>query len=1039
VTQADWAHADVDTARARIERIATRASEAHFNVIFFQARGWAPDDGTTQGTTQGTTSSVPWSGLLGARNPAVESFDPLAHAIDAAHRAGLELHAAISLLPLWHGGPPAPQDPEHLYHRHGPLAGPDSSWVCSDANGRSSPATNGVYYLDPSLPPVRSHLKRIVGQLVKTYDMDGLHFNGLRYPGAGCANKVDPIGPAYGDTAAARRATGERSAAALGGLLESVVAEALLVKPHLVVSASGEIGDGSWRDEELAPGSLGGSRVDPVAWLDRGIVDFIVPSIRWDTENQSPDFHRLWEDLRRRTPNHRYIFPALRVGPERVARQINLLRRGGGIGHVLSGWPRTDLDDGVGPQPYSSRVGLPERLKRIRPRQVVGLDVSGLAPQVGGGQRARLDSLSPVRTADAQGWLNLILPQLPDTLRLSVTGHPISGLSSVAGLSVAGLSVAGLSGAYPTAAWRTPYRYRVLPDSTVVRPSPWVELRRAPADTTDESRFHFLFRTGYPARAFVNGDSVKVYSTGVFFDSLGLREGVNRVRAEVLLPDSSRALYEREFVHLPAPPRSAFPLWHESRSVEPRRDLILLADDEVRLSFRGSRGQRAVAQLKPGSLKLTFAREDHEDYSLYRADLSLRQLEKDKPHHIRITLESAADAPTRERHEFDLAATLEVRELDRFPLVRTTRPGSPLSYSLGRVRLGGPFVAEYPPGVVLRTSGRIGNAYRVRLNANEIGYITDRYVEVLPAEAVRPTYHISSLSASLADSGDTDLVRIPYPEPVPYAVVPDPDHRQILITLYGVKTSSTWVQHRSGLRFVDKLTWRQTTPETYQIAVHLKTDQIWGYDLKREGRALVLRLPHPPTVGNEDGSLPLAGLKIAIEAGHGGSSTGAVGLSGLLEKDVNLDVALKLGQMCRANGIEVFQLRVADRGIPYMARRDSAEASGAHLLVSIHANAGGTSRGYLGAEGASTYYHNPFWAGFARDVCDRLLEIGLGEFGVVGSFNYRNTRISSRPAILVEQAFATHAEDEERLASDEFRTRIAAQIYAGIVEFATGR
>ena len=56
---------------------------------------------------------------------------------------------------------------------------------------------------------------------------------------------------------------------------------------------------------------------------------------------------------------------------------------------------------------------------------------------------------------------------------------------------------------------------------------------------------------------------------------------------------------------------------------------------------------------------------------------------------------------------------------------------------------------------------------------------------------------------------------------------------------------------------------------------------------------------------------------------------------------------------------------------------------------------------------------------------------------MVGSFNYRNPRLSSRPAILVEQAFATHAEAEELLASDEFRTRIAEQTYAGIADYAT--
>ena len=430
---------------------------------------------------------------------------------------------------------------------------------------------------------------------------------------------------------------------------------------------------------------------------------------------------------------------------------------------------------------------------------------------------------------------------------------------------------------------------------------------------------------------------------------------------------------------------------------------------------------------------LPFAREDGDDYSLYRADLPLRKLKRGKPHSIEILLESAEDAPLKERHKLKLETTVTARDLHEFPLVRTTRAESPLSYSMGQVRLGGPYIAEYDSGVVLQTSGKIGDAYRVRLSRDEIGYIRSRVVEELPDEAVRPGYHIRWLHAAVSDSSDADVVRIPYPEPVPYAVIPDPDRQRILVSLYGVKSSSTWVQHRSGLRFVDKLTWRQITAETYQVAVNLKTERIWGYDIRPEKGSLVLRLCYPPAVGNEDGSLPLAGLKITIEAGHGGSNTGAVGLSGLLEKDVNLDMALKLEQLCRASGMEVFQLRPDDDGIPYMARRDSIEASGAHLHVSIHANAGGG--GYLRVGGTSTYYHNPFWAQFATRVYDRLLGLGLDEFGMIGSFNYRITRISSLPAILVETAFASHAEDEERLADPAFRTRIAEQIFAGIVDY----
>ena len=56
-------------------------------------------------------------------------------------------------------------------------------------------------------------------------------------------------------------------------------------------------------------------------------------------------------------------------------------------------------------------------------------------------------------------------------------------------------------------------------------------------------------------------------------------------------------------------------------------------------------------------------------------------------------------------------------------------------------------------------------------------------------------------------------------------------------------------------------------------------------------------------------------------------------------------------------------------------------------------------------------------------------------FGVIGSFNYTVIRVSQMPSILVEQAFMTHAEDEEKLADPQFRQQMAQKIYEGIVDY----
>jgi len=767
--------------------------------------------------------------------------------------------------------------------------------------------------LGPGPDPLedRTHLKAIARHLAETYDLDGLHLSCTGAPQS--------------------------------DLLEDVVAEALLVKPYLLVSVPAPLPDAPRAAAVASP--LAG-------WLARGLADVAVP--------------------------------------------------------------------GPGPDPRPFEVtALP---KRARPENVLSLDLSAVVGSSAAGQQVRVQGLARPRTLDTRQCVNLILPALPDTLRLEVAAANLT---------------------LPTQWWRPPHRYLVHADSSVTRRPPWVELRAGPTDTTTAAHFPFLFRTDPAAAARVNGDTVHVYRTGVFFDSLSLAAGLNRVRAEVLYPDSSRALYERQYVRVREEPRPALPLWLEELSLEPRRDLVLLPEDVVRVSFRGSPGQRASVRLRPGRFEIPCERRDGDDHSEYRADIPLRQLEPGRVHRIEVAMTTAPGASRSQTLRRELEATIAVQHVDEFPLVRTASDECYLSCGLGRARLGGPYLAEYGPGVVFQTNGRFGNAHRVRLGPQRVGYIPARQVEELPREAVRPSYTIYSLRAALSDSGDADLVTIPWPEPVPYVVSSDPGARRILVTLYGVESSSTWVQHRGGTRYVRQLTWEQPDPETYQVAVHLTDTRIWGYTLRPEGRHLVLRLPHPPVLGAAPagvdtfaaGEAPFAGLRLAIEAGHGGHNTGAVGLSGLLEKDVNLDTALRLGALCRAAGMEVYQLRSADEGVAYMARRDAAVAWGAHLLVSIHANAGAGRQWYLGLSGASTYCCDPFWAPLARFVCDALLELGLEELGVVGSFNYRITRTTAMPAVLVEQAFMSHAEDEERLADPAFRQRLAEQILAGITDY----
>lgn len=552
-------------------------------------------------------------------------------------------------------------------------------------------------------------------------------------------------------------------------------------------------------------------------------------------------------------------------------------------------------------------------------------------------------------------------------------------------------------------------------------------LRNFPADTVFSASFSVLAKAAYPAQTRIQNEVVKQYRTGVFFKDLTFKEGINRVSVAVGFPDGSVSEYSRDIYYQPRMlVRPIYPLWVDTASISLKQGWQGMPSDRLGLSFQGSKGQSAHLEVRPGGYRQPMSRKDFADYSVYQTELSGIRLKNNIPHRLSFVLKGG-DKTLRQTLPYPVRTALP----DEYPVLRVRQDKAPVSWNLGPIRLGGPLVGEYPQGVLLQSCGKIGDYYRVRLDGQREGVVAASAVDVLPLGTPRPQYFLQSVSASPGQ--EADILRIPYPEPVPYSVELAPGGEGLRIFLYGVQTSSTWMTHRAGLRMIDLVTWEQVSSETYQLNVTWTTMVNWGYTLQVEGKSLVLRVKYPPALPATDTLRPWKGLKVSIEAGHGGWNTGAEGLSGLLEKEVNLDVSLRLEALCREAGMEVLQIRPSDTYMTLEEKRSAAERYQPHLHLSIHSNSSGG--GYLGANGVSTYYHNALWEPFARSVYTELLALPLKEFGMVGSFNYHVTRMSSQPSILVELAFLSHAEDEEKLASPAFRQQLAEQIFAGIKRY----
>jgi len=581
--------------------------------------------------------------------------------------------------------------------------------------------------------------------------------------------------------------------------------------------------------------------------------------------------------------------------------------------------------------------------------------------------------------------------------------------------------------------WAIPYNYLLNKDNTVSRYGTWVEFRRPFAKITSNDEYNLLCRTKYPSKVFINNDSVKIYKTGIFFKKIKLKDGLNKLRAEVKEDNGETAIYEDRVLFQKKDPSAVdLKLSINENSIEPAENITLMPEDFLTVSFNGTKSQKGFVEIVPGGFSFECQRNDYKEFSRYQVQIPLKSFAKNQKYSIKLVLKSSENNANQNSIEKLLDNNFLIKEYTDFPLLTTIQDNSILTFTLAPIRLGAPIRNELPKNVILKSNGIFGDYYRIHLSNTEEGYINREFVKELSTGTVTPSYFINPISCY--PSASADIIKIPYLENVPYDIYPDPEQKRIIINLYGVKTSSTWIIHKNNLRYIEEITWQQTTKETYKIYVNLKTSKIWGYEIKPNGKELIFRLKYPPNY-NLDNTLPLKGIKISLEAGHGGSNLGAVGLSGLKEKEINLALCKKLETLFKKHGAEVLQVRDSDKDMSLLAKRDTVTNSDANIHLSIHANSSEPTNEFLGTSGTSTFYHNPFWAKLAEKVFDKLIELDIKPFGSVGSFNYRVTRMSEMPAILVEQAFLSHAEDEEKLFDDNFRKNMAEKIYEGLINY----
>jgi N-acetylmuramoyl-L-alanine amidase len=178
--------------------------------------------------------------------------------------------------------------------------------------------------------------------------------------------------------------------------------------------------------------------------------------------------------------------------------------------------------------------------------------------------------------------------------------------------------------------------------------------------------------------------------------------------------------------------------------------------------------------------------------------------------------------------------------------------------------------------------------------------------------------------------------------------------------------------------------------------------------------------------------VPRGRLLVVIDPGHGGKDSGAPGLGGLLEKDVVLPIGQRIASILEQNGVQTVLTRDADFFVELQGRVDIAERANATLFVSIHAN---SVDGRPDVNGLEVYYYDSGYA-LAETVRKTILQnIGTLKDRGTRKARFYVLRKSSMPSILVETGYMSGNEDNPRLGSPEYQSRMADAIARGILQY----
>lgn len=519
----------------------------------------------------------------------------------------------------------------------------------------------------------------------------------------------------------------------------------------------------------------------------------------------------------------------------------------------------------------------------------------------------------------------------------------------------------------------------------------------------------------------MNGTTIKVWPTGAFAvevnlllgDTSFLLQAVNEKGAK----ESQRIFYN---YRLPEKEKSLTTNTVAYWRIEPQGDLLVKPGDKLKMTAKAL--PSAVVQLENGTKFTELLVKDSTGVKgIYQLEYVVKpndELFTGKPSKLKLMVWADGKDPVEALSKSSFA-TMPENGL----LLQTKGKIPYILLGLGEDRLGGTKMGYVDSLVKLKAVSKVGDKYCVQLSKNRQAYVEEEHVNVLPNN-----YTPASLTGNMRVWGDSsyDYVSLALTDRLAYQTFQQINPSTITVDVFGATSNTNWITQMSSIKEMMNVTGQQTEQDIFRINIQLKNKQHWGHRIYYVNNTLVIRVKRQPV------SLSLKDLVIAVDAGHGGTNKGAFGLTGVAEKDMTLAISKELQLALEAEGATVLTTRLKDTTYDNHDRYTYYQEKNPDLLLSIHLN---SSADPVTTSGVSTYYKHIGYRPLTQTVLQRMLNMGLKEYGNVGNFNFLLNGFTEFPNVLVETLFISHPEDEMNVLTPAYRKQLADAIVEGIKDW----